>query len=305
MRSPIVCIAFVASLLPLVACGGSSAGVVDGPSSSSGGASSSSSGGGASSSSGGSSSGEPDPGGPRVRVIMSGTTASFTHADGFAGETPTREIVAVKSLRLYRSPGDAQPVKIFDHGASTVEVELVSAKPTLVAERAVKNLPAGVFTMAKVGVAYVRYSVAATMHGPPVVPGGYDNVQALSDGAVIDGVSRKKGYFKYTFVVGGTPAGTREGENAPTPVATATGGIGMDMSGPETFYVFPVQVAIDPNVAVDQVAKFVVNVFESFRWQDQSMPGYATKVFDTTPSGFEPIMAFGANTFALTITPKQ
>jgi hypothetical protein len=240
---------------------------------------------------------------------MHGSTAPFAHEDGFSGETPRKQIVAVKSLWLYRSPADANPVKVFDHGDKAVEVELVSGKTVELAKVAAKSLPAGVFTMAKSGVSYVKYAVDARMHSGTAfgaIDGHYDNVQALSDGAVVDGVKKKKGDFRYAFIADATGAtvGALEGENAPTPVATSGGGITMDMSGPETFYVFPVNLAVDPNVATDQIVDFELNVDKSFRWVDQSVPGYTAGTFDTTPSLFEPIMAFGANSFALTVKGK-
>jgi hypothetical protein len=248
----------------------------------------------------------PDPGGPRVTITMHGSTDAFTHGDGFAGETPRKQIVAVKSLYLLRSPKDANPVKVFDLGDKAIEVELVSGKPVVLATVAAKSLPAGVFTMAKSGASYVKYAVDARMHSGTVwgaIDGYYDNVQALSDGAVIDGKTKKKGDFRYAFVANSTGAevGALEGENAPTPVATTSGGISMDMSGPETFYVFPIQMAIDPNVKEDKTVDFELNVFKSFRWQDEAQPDYAKDVFDTTPSAFEPVMAFGANAFKLTM----
>lgn len=247
----------------------------------------------------------PDPGGPRVSIAMRGSTAPFGHADGLSGETPKKQIVAVKSLWLYRSPADPKPVRVFDHGDAAVEVELVSGKTTEIAKVAVRSLPAGVFTLAKSGVAYVKYAVDARLHtGLGAVDGLYDNVQALSDGAVIDGVKKNKGDFRYSFVANGATLGTLEGADAPTPVATSAGGITMDMSGPETFYVFPIQMAIDPTVTRDQVVDFELNVFESFRWQDQALLGYAAGVYDTTPSSFEPVMAFGANSFKLDISSK-
>jgi hypothetical protein len=244
--------------------------------------------------------------GPQVVITMSGTTAPFKHADGFAGETPKTQIVAVRSLYLLRHPTDPNPVKVYEHAPDkAVEVDVVSGKTVELARVAAKSLPAGVYTVARSGVSYVRYSVAARMHTPLAVDGQYDNVQALSDGAVVDTVKRNKGWFRYSFGAGGTTYGTLEGEDAPTPVATTGGGISMDMSGPETFYVFPVQVAIDPNVSVDHEAHFEVNVDKSFRWQDQALTGYTTNVFDTTPSSFEPVMAFGANSFNLTVAPKK
>lgn len=242
-----------------------------------------------------------------MTITMRGSTAPFAHADGYAGETPRKQIVAIKSLWLYRSPSDPNPLKVFDHGDHPVEVELVSGKTFELAKIAARSLPAGVFTLAKSGASYVKYAVDARMHGGTAfgaLDGYYDNQQALSDGAVIDGKKKKKGDFRYSFVAGGTTIGTLEGENAPTPVATSAGGITMDMSGPETFYLFPVQMAVDPYVAKDQRVELELNVHQSFRWQDQTLPGYATGVYDTTPSTFEPVMAFGANAFRLSIGPE-
>ena len=303
---------FFALPLLLVACGGSKAGVDDptapppahDPSSSS-----SSSSGDPSSANPPGETTPPDPGGPRVTITIHGSTAPFAHEDTFAGETPRKQIVAIKSLYLYRSPTDANPVKVFDHGDKAVEVELVSGKTVELAKVAAKSLPAGVFTMAKSGASYVKYAVDARMHSGTVygdIDGYYDNTQALSDGAIIDGAKKKKGDFRYSFIANatGTTVGTLEGENAPTPVATTGGGITMDMSGPETFYVFPINMAVDPNVATDQVVDFELNVDKSFRWVDQSQPGYTTGTYDTTPTQFEPVMAFGANSFGLTVKGK-
>ncbi len=241
--------------------------------------------------------------GPSVAIKMRGTTAPFAHQDAYAGETPKKQIVAIRSLYLLRTATDPNPVQVFDHGAAAIEAELITGKTTEVGKVVAKTLPAGVFTVAKAGAAYVRYAVDARIHTPLAIDGQYDNVQALSDGAVIDGVTQKKGHFRYAFVAGGVTYGTLEGEDAPTPVAVTSGGLTMDMSGPETFYVFPVSIAIDPNVKEDHEVMLTLNVDKSFRWQDQAMSGYSPNVFDTTPSTFEPVMAFGANSFDLTVGP--
>jgi len=61
----------------------------------------------------------------------------------------------------------------------------------------------------------------------------------------------------------------------------------------------------DPNVATDQIVDFELNVDKSFRWVDQQQPGYTTGTYDTTPTQFEPVMAFGANTFKLTVSSAK
>ncbi len=244
--------------------------------------------------------------GPKVSISVVGSTSPVPHGDGLSGQTPATQAVAIRSLYLLRTPTDPNPVKVFDLGAANAaEVELVSGKKVEVATVVAKTLPAGVFTMAKAGVTFVRYAVAARMHGVVALDGRYENYQALSDGAVIDGVVRAKGDFRYAFVANGATLGALEGKDAPVPTLAASGGLSLDGSGSDAFYVFPVQVAIDPNVTVDHEATLEINVHESFRWQDQSAPGYTPKVFDTTPSSFEPIVSFGASASALTIAPKR
>ena len=243
----------------------------------------------------------PDEGvaGPKVAIRLRGSTAPFTHVDGWSGATPEMQIVAISSLWLLRSPTDANPVRVFDHGVSSIPADLVTNESTEVGSVVAKTLPAGEFTIAKAGVAYVRYSVPARMHSIVSVDGRYDNVQSLSDGAVVDGVPHDKGWFRYSFSANGTTYGALEGDTAPLPAVNTNGGLTLDTSGPQSFYVFPVKVSVDPDITTDHEVLLEVNVHESFRWQDQFAPGYSAKVFDTTPYTFEPVMAFGANAFTL------
>ena len=289
-----------ASLVLVAACGGST-GTVDGPldpGSSSGGSGSGSEEPGASSGSPGSS------GSPQVTLALRGSTAAVAHLDTFSGQTPTRQIVAVKSLWLYKSASDPNPLKVVDLGTNAVETDLVTGKTNDVATVSLKSLPAGTYTIAKVGAAYVRYSVAARMHNGVDVDGRYDNVQALSDGVMIDGTTRAKGWYRYSFAVGASTLGTVEGAGAPLPQVPASGGMTLETSGADAFYVFPMHVTIDPNEPKDQRIVCEVNVHESFRWQDQAAPGYASHVYDTTPSSSEPVIAFGASAFSLLLEPK-
>ncbi|HSO36237.1 MAG TPA: hypothetical protein VLT33_27105 [Labilithrix sp.] len=287
-------LALTSALMLTVACGGEAGTVGPAPGGSSG----------SGTSSGGSGSGSEDPSGPRLTLALRGSIEPVAHADAFASQTPSRQIVAVKSLWLYTSASDPSPVKVLDLGARSVETDLVTGMTSEIGTVALRSLPAGTYTLAKVGTAYVRYSVASRMHAALTADGRYDNVQALSDGAVIDGQTHQKGWYRYQFSVGATPYGVLEGENAPVPQLPAGGGIALDSSGAESFYVFPTLVVIDPTVTSDQRVVCEVNVHESFRWQDQALAGYAARVYDTTPTSFEPVMAFGANAFSLKLEAK-
>ena len=295
MSARIACrLALASSLVLAAACGGSTGSVEpEGPPGS-----------GPASSSGGSGSGTEDPAGARLTMSLRGSIVPIAHADAFAGQTPSRQIVAIKSLWLYKSAADPNPLKVLDLGAKAVETDLVTGATSDIGTVAMKSLAAGTYTIAKVGAAYVRYSVASRMHGTLTADGRYDNIQALSDGAVIDGQTRAKGWYRYAFAVGTTTYGVLEGAAAPLPQLLSGGGISLEATGPEAFYVFPTSVTIDPDEPRDQRVVCEVNVHESFRWQDQDQPGYAAKIYDSTPTTFEPVMAFGASAFSLKLEAK-
>lgn len=311
-------VAFASSLLfasaASVACGGAAGTSVDDPTAPAG-------------SSGGSGSGSADPGattgtpsmpgtkgtlggtgvpgtGAQVTLALRGSVTPVAHADGFSSQTPLRQGVAVNSLWLLKGPNDPNPLKVADLGAVSVETDLVSGKTNDIATVALSSLPAGTYTIAKVGVAYVRYRIAARLHDGIATDGRYNNVEALSDGVLVDGKTRTKGWFRSEFGIGDTTYASTESNDAPLPQLPSSGGMTLETTGPTSFYVFPMNVTIDPNEPKDQRVVCEVNVHESFRWQDQTQPDYAAKVFDTTPTTYEPVMSFGASAFSLSLEPK-
>lgn len=251
------------------------------------------------------SSGTPGPGGPTVTLSLRGTTAAIAHSDGLAAQTPIKQGVAIRSFWLLKDESDPAPLKVADIGPAAVETDLVAGVTNDIATVPIKSLPAGSYTIAKVGVAYVRYRIAARLHnGGFATDGTYDNLEALSDNAIIDGAARKKGWFRSSFSVGPTTYGTTESDGAPLPALPQSGGMKLETSGAESFYVFPLKIALDPTYGSDMRLVVEVNVHESFRWIDQATPGYASKVFDTTPTTYEPVMSFGASAFQVTYEAK-
>lgn len=299
-------LALVSSLLLAAACGGSTGTVGDSttpgdPGASSGGSGTGTDPGTTPGTPG--TSGGPGPG-AQVTLALRGSTAPVAHADNFASQTPKSQNVAVKSLWLLKSANDPSPLKVVDLGTKAVETDLVSGKTNDIGTVALSTLPAGTYTIAKVGVAWVRYRVAARLHNGVATDGRYDNVEALSDGVVFDGQARQKGWFRSAFGVGDTTYATVENDDAPLPQLASSGGMTLETVGPDSFYVFPMQVTIDPNEPKDQRIVCEVNVHESFRWKDEVAAGYATDVFDTTPTSYETVMSFGASAFSLTLEPK-
>ncbi|MFO0553846.1 MAG: hypothetical protein U0271_36020 [Polyangiaceae bacterium] len=236
-----------------------------------------------------------------IDIHFKSTTAPFAHADGLAGQTPSVHKSGLRSLTLLRDANDPSPFVVFDLGQDSIEIDYADGADTLVYTAHAADLPAGTFTVARVVHNYVRYDVAATLHnGALMLAGTFDNLQVLSDASLVDGTVRDAGYYEYVFHTGGSSFPT-SGSNAPIPEWQSAGGFSVRFENGEWAYYFPVSLPLDPNLAQDASVTFEVNMHESFRWQDQALTDYATGVFDVTPTSFEPVMQFGANSFAVTV----
>lgn len=279
---------FAAALAALAACGGSTVevGAYNGPDSGSPDAATAPGDGGVT------------PSGPKVHIHLRATGAPVTHADGLSGQTPSDQRIGIRKLTMFTSAGDPSPLVVFDHGANGVEAGLNDKNDTIVASVPAATLKAGQYTVARVAISHVRYQVAATMHAAGQnVPGVFSNLQVLSNGSSVDGATFDKGHYKFSFEVGGSALGGQTGENGPLPQTPSGGGITLDTSGPESAYVFPINVPVDPTVKGDVHIVFELNTHENFRWQDEASPDYQSGVFDVTPTTFEPVKSFGANSF--------
>jgi hypothetical protein len=240
--------------------------------------------------------------GPAYEVHLRATQAKVNFTDGYAGETPLDQHVAIRKLTLYRDANDTAPVVVFDNGQNAVECGLNDGNDTLVGTAVAKTLPAGTFTIAHVEIGYYRFKVAATMHSNGMtVPGDYSDLEVLTDATMVDGKLQNQGHYSFTFEVGGTAYGTLTGEDLMTPVDLAGGGLSLVTASHSASYVFPVNVVIDPALPSTVKAVMLINTYQNFRWQDQPMAGYATGVFDTTATTYEPVTSFGANSFSLGI----
>ncbi|HEY3357659.1 MAG TPA: hypothetical protein VGQ83_30685 [Polyangia bacterium] len=241
------------------------------------------------------------PAGPQLVFHVRTSTAPFPHADGLAGQTARDAWQGIRSLHLLRAPDDSAPVLVFDHGDDFVEAGYNDGDDTIVGRAALASIPAGVYVRARIGVTHSRYTVASTLHvAGAAIPGDYDCLQALSDRTTLDGQVRALGWYRYTFLTAGHAYPT-EGSNAPLPLQPETGGFTMKTFGGQTVYDVDAALAVDPSVGRDVAVIADVNMDHSFRWQDEALPGYLPGVYDTTPTSFEPVWRFGANSFALSL----
>lgn len=242
----------------------------------------------------------PQGSGPFVSVHVRAVQTPVPHDASSSGQTPSLQRMAFKSLTLYTSKDDPNGYVVYDLGDSAVEAGLDDGDDTVLVKLAIASLRAGHYTYARAGVSYLRYDVASTLHASGFsIPGKFQNVQVLADGTMIDGQRRQKGYYRYTFVSSQLPPQTVEGADAPTPLTTGQGGISLEPGTDALVYGFPVDLTIDLGVTHDLNAIFELNTHENFRWRDLETPGYAKGVYDTTPTSFEPVTSFGANSARL------
>jgi hypothetical protein len=242
------------------------------------------------------------PSGPVYEVHVRASQSPVTFSDGYAGETPIDQRMGVRKLTLLRNASDPNPLVVFDNGANAVDAGLNDGNDTVCGSAVASTLPNDTFTIAHVTVGYYKFKVGATMHANGTsVAGDYSDLEVLTDNTSVDGQTFNQGHYSYTFEVGSTQYGTLTGENLVTPVDNSGGGLTLVTMGEEVDYVFAVN--LQPNPSITQTVKVILNVntYQNFRWQDQNMTGYATGVFDTTPSTYEPVMSFGANSFSISV----
>jgi hypothetical protein len=279
---------------PLVACGGSGATILDAPDAARSAKSDSSvqAGPDAQTSSG------------AVTIHLRATTAPFAHHDGFSGQTPSDQRLAIKSLSLGASADDPSPWLVFALGTDAVLAGVNDGDDSVIATVPDASLRPGSYSYAKVGVAYVRYSVAATVHADGLaVPGTFDSLEVLSSGTLLDGTTYSSGYSTFTFVVGSETFGPVTETSAPLPTSAGLG-IGLSIVDGQAAYGFPIAIEVAREKG-DFDLTMLANTNEDFRWKDEDEPGYAPGVFDVTPpSSYEPVEQFGPNSLTLSIVPK-
>ncbi len=239
--------------------------------------------------------------GPVVRIHMRANTDPFPHDDGLAGQTPIAHSSGMRKFQLLKDASDPNPLTVFDYGDGFVEAGYNDGDDTVVGTVVTSTLPGGTYTVGRVVHSHVRYQVAATVHASGLdIKGQFDNVQVLSDGTTLDGVTYDHGHYEYTFHAGGQDY-TKKGEGAPQPNYPASGGFSAGLEDGQWIYSFPVNLTIVPDTPFDVDMVMEVNMFESFRWTDQDGTGYQTGVFDVAPPTFEPVERFGANSFSVSM----
>jgi hypothetical protein len=237
-------------------------------------------------------------GGGTISIYIKGDKTAVTFSDGFAGQTPKEYKMGLGRYDIMTSPSDPAPVTVFDHGAKPVDVDLLGT--TLGGAAKIAALPAGTYTHGRVLLTSATFTIAAIVHAGLAVPGDIRVVSALSD-TTIDGTSWTQGKTTFTFIAGAIQQ-TVPGVIPPLP---STGGGSIVQTGGKTWMIFPfpTPLTLYPSMKKDYQATIIYKVFESFRWEDQSLPGYTAKVFDVDALKltFEPVRNFGATGYGVEI----
>lgn len=233
---------------------------------------------------------------------MRSTQEAFNHTDGLAGQTPQAHAYGIRSLSLLRDAQDTSPVMVFEYGLDYEEAELGNGTDTVVGQVPASSLPEGTFTLGRVVLSHIRYNVAAVMHANGNnLPGTFQNLHILGNNVTLGQTTYQLGDYKYTF---SSVAGdfTQTGSNGAIPTVTAAGGVRLVQEGAEVVLYLPVNIVSSASVQSDMDVAFVLNTDKCFRWQDdEDTAGNATDVLDATPIGTEPVLHFGANSYAATL----
>ena len=241
-----------------------------------------------------------------VSVKVRANTDLFQHIDGISGQTPLFSYAGVRSLRFLRDPDDQAPLTLFDHNLNSEVSDFIEAgyndgDETVVATFPAGDLIAGRYTMARMVQTYSRYQVAVINHvWAEVIPGILTNLQVMSDNTLIDGELRNAGYYESVFEDTDGNESFYSGDDWEVPLFSFTSGSYAVIENGEWAFYFPIDVEFSEEL---EIAAIIINVnmFESFRWRDQLIPGYEDGAFDITPISYEPVERFGGNLFEVSV----
>ena len=237
-----------------------------------------------------------------IEVFVHGDLTAKTFTDGYAGQTPSAQVIGISRLDLMTSSTDPAPVTAFDHGDSVAMVDMIQAASTLAGRANSSGIPAGTYPYGRVLMTLALVTVDATAHlGALNPPGKLTITSALSD-TTVGGTAWVKGKTEYSFLANG--AATPQGFTGLAPPLPNGPGVSIVQEAHRTWLVFPFTAPfiINPADTSPQVATIHYEVYKSFRWQDQTSAGYATDVLDLNPIAMdaEPVKNFGATGYHTT-----
>ncbi len=236
---------------------------------------------------------------PSLRVHVVGSSAAFAHDDGLSGQTPTDISSGVRSLRLFDDAGGVWTV--LERASPGVSVSYSDAAPRPIARIDPASVRAGHYVKARMVQEDSRFTVNARFHDDSLVQpslGALRIYRVMNDDVPGPQGTYPAGYFSWQFE---SKELSRKGEGVlPVPAYSTTAGAEALVEDGQWAVYFPLDVTI-PAGAHGEL-RITANLFESFRWKDQTAPDDEAGAYDLSQSSAEPVLRFGGNRFDVTFT---
>ncbi len=221
-------------------------------------------------------------------LSIKGNSSFIQYNDGLAGQTPNPFVLGIHKLYLMTSANDPNPAKLFDNGATTKEVDLLS-ETNLVTDE-LKNIPQGFYTHAKLLLTFIEETIEATGHVTFSMFGTMGSAPAdISTVVAFNEVIRHNTLlnpdeimFQGTVVtyVGAWPLPPIK---QPLPPILPPGAI-TSVEGNEHWLIFPLPTpmpVIHGFLNRDFNITLILDVYKGFRWKDQNVnPSFSNDKFD-------------------------
>jgi hypothetical protein len=216
-----------------------------------------------------------------IRIYVAGDDTPKTFTDSMSGQTPFDYFIGVSNYQVLRSASDPSPVPCFDYGADTFSIDLQA--DNLVGRCATAAFPLGTYTHGRTKVDWITYKVVGDVHyAGATLPATFQIFKAFStcdydghhytagEGWIGYDVSGYVGQIPYAF-----------------PELAALGGVSFVTEGDSFWVVFPFThpFVIGESDSAEHWSRMFWEIFESFRWTDIRLTGYAAGRWDVAPAG--------------------
>jgi hypothetical protein len=216
-----------------------------------------------------------------IRIYVAGDATAKTFTDGLSGQTPFDYFIGVSSYRALRSADDPSPISCFDYGADTFAIDLQT--DNLVGRCATSSFPLGTYTHGMTKVDWITYKVLGDVHyGGATLPATFQIFKAFSacdydghhygagEGWIGYDVSGTTGQIPYVF-----------------PDLPSLPGVSFVTEGDSFWMVFPFThpFLIGASDSAEHWSRMFWEIFESFRWTDLRLTGYAAGRWDVSSTG--------------------
>ena len=231
-----------------------------------------------------------------ISIYLTGDLSPRDYADDLAGQTPTDYFLAISKYYLLTSADDPDPVLCFER-SDPIEADLY--QDTLVGACDTRSVPSAQYTHGRVQVDWLRYTVQATLHTEgQSLPNDVSFFRAFSD-TTYQGDSYAAG--EGSFTLSGPPPYTSRMTFEALPTASD---LDIELVEGELWMTFRYTRLLDidrqdPN---PHWARTHWEIYEAFRWEDDSAPGYTTGIWDVNedPADSEEVFVPGVSGYHVT-----